>query len=227
VAEEQFPPPVVPSELPGSDYPVLTEFLRRQVDMQFADLRLLLRLPVPELEPHVGCNLTAASMMLNVISGFSRWFYRTERAAKIMEKETKKGHALSAERFKGFVEEYWPQEATGPSAAEVAKRLYEVRNSLAHDLGARDPERPGEAQHITLSKGAMSLDDVVTGLERGLGYPFTVPVIEVEGTTRTVHLAVVYWALHRMLRRAIDEKAEQIEAAVAAVFVPEIIEVTD
>lgn len=226
MAEEQFPPPVVPSELPGSDYPVLTEFLRRQVDMQFADLRLLLRLPVPELEPHVGCNLTAASMMLNVISGFSVWLYHTEKAGEIRDEEIRARKRLSGKRFKGFVEEYWPPDAPGPSAADVAERLYEVRNSLAHDLGVGDDPGQDKARKIRLAKRPLSLDDVV-GLERAVGYPFTVSAIEVEATTHTVYLVIVYWALYKMLRRALADKAAEIEAAIVSVFVPEITEVMD
>ncbi len=89
-------PPVVPSELPGAAYPALTEFLRRQVDMQIADLRLLFRLPVEELDPHVGCNLTTAAMMLNVISGFSVWFFQTDARARRKRAESFGRHRCQA-----------------------------------------------------------------------------------------------------------------------------------
>jgi hypothetical protein len=104
---EQFPPPVVPSEsVSASAYPVTHHFLRQQVDMQIADLRLLFRLPVAELDPHVGCNFTAAAMMLNLTSGFSRWLFHTEEAAKIAAEESRGGNPRSAQRFRGFVKAY-------------------------------------------------------------------------------------------------------------------------
>jgi hypothetical protein len=63
---EVWPPPVQPSSLPGPHYPATAELLHRQVDMQIADLRVLLRLPLPELDPDAGLNFTAAAMMLNL-----------------------------------------------------------------------------------------------------------------------------------------------------------------
>jgi hypothetical protein len=222
---DPFPPPVDPSGLPGPDHPALTEFLRRQVDMQFADLRLLLRLPVPELAPNVGCNFTAASMMMSVISGFSVWFFHTEEVTEI-EKVEEKSRRQSGWRFKGFVQEYWPQGASELSATEVAALLYEVRNSLAHDLGVSDDPEQKDPREIRLAKHALSLDDVI-GLERAVGYPFSVPVIEVEGPVHTLHLTGVYWALHRMLHCALADKAAEIETAVATLIAPEITEVAD
>jgi len=119
-----FPAPVVPSEYVGIRHAALKEFLRRQIDMQIADLRVLFRLPVEELDPNVGGNLTAAAMMLNVISGCSVWFFQTEQAAKIQAREAADGRRLSGERFVGFIKEYWPQIPPEPSPENVAKRLY-------------------------------------------------------------------------------------------------------
>lgn len=221
-----FPAPVVPSALPGEAYPALTSFLRRQVDMQIADLRLLFRLPVPELDPNVGCNLTAAAMMLNLISGFSVWFFQTDEAKEIQRREAKEGRQ-SGLRFKGFVKAYWPTIPPEPASAEVVgNRLYEVRNSLAHDLGIRDDPKQTEERIVELGKHALSLSDIVD-YERATSHPLTVPVIEEQGTTFTVHLVGVYWALHWMLRAALDQCAVEIEQAIAAVPIPKIAEIDD
>lgn len=49
---EQFPPPRNPSEsVSAADYPATHRFLQQQVDMQVADLRVLFRFPVAELDP--------------------------------------------------------------------------------------------------------------------------------------------------------------------------------
>jgi hypothetical protein len=47
--------------------------LQGQVDMQFSDLRTLLRLPQAGLES--GCNFTAAAILFNLIAGSSVFFY--------------------------------------------------------------------------------------------------------------------------------------------------------
>lgn len=226
---EQFPPPVVPSELVDATRPATKDFLRRQVDMQIADIRLLFRLPAKELDPHVGCNLTAAEMMLNMISGFSRWFFQTEEAAAIREEEQNDGKPRSRRRFIGLVEAYWPQVAPEQSPDWVAERLYRVRNSLVHDLGVTDDPKQTDARTVRLGKGPLDLDTIVY-LERCSAdkHPLKAsPVIEEQDATVDVHLFGVYWALHRMLRAALNDRPTEIESALAGVVFPEIEEVPD
>ncbi len=179
---EQFPRPVIPSELVNEARPATKDFLRRQVDMQIADIRLLFRLPVEELDLHVGCNFTAAAMMLNVISGFSRWFFHTDEAAAIREEEEQAGSPRSRKMFLGFVTAYWPQLEPEPPSDQVAERLYQVRNSLVHDLGASDDPKKGDPRTVKLGKGPLSLDDIVTALERNELHPLKVTVIEEQET---------------------------------------------
>jgi hypothetical protein len=195
--------------------------------MQIADLRLLFRLPVPELDPDVGCNLTIAAAMLNIISGLSVWFFHTDEAAAIKALESGDGRRRSRQRFVSFVEEYWPRIPPEPSPDVVAARLYEVRNSLAHDLGAYEDLNQEHARVINLAKHPMSLVDIVEALERNLIHPLTVPVVEEQGMTYTIHLSGVYWALHRMLRAALADHPKEIEAAIAAIEFPEIEETAD
>jgi hypothetical protein len=193
--------------------------------MQVADLRLLFRLPVPELDPNVGCNLTAAAMMLNLISGFSRWFFHTDEAALIAAQERQDGRQRSRQRFVGFVESYWPQIQPEAPAKEVAERLYTVRNSLAHDLGVGEPSGGDDVQDIRLAKRALLLDDIVY-LERAVGHPLTRPVIEQRDSVYVVHLLGVYWALHQMLHAALEDRPAEIETALSLVDVPEIEEIS-
>jgi hypothetical protein len=212
--------PVVLSELPEvRPYPALKQFLRRQVDMQIADLRMLFRLPVEALDPNVGCNLTTAATLMNVISGFSRWFFHTEEAAEIARKEEERSRPLSACRFKGFVKTYWPKIEPEPSSEVVAHRLYEVRNSLVHDLGVREDPKQEHPRHILLRKACLSLDDIVVGLERNELHPIsTGPVIQEQETGYAVHLAGVYWALHRMFRCAVQDRPKEIDQAIRALI---------
>lgn len=218
---EQFPPPRNPSEsVAAADYPATHRFLRHQVDMQVADLRVLFRLPVAQLDPYVGCNFTAAAMMLNLISGFSRWFFHTDEAAQILAEEERRGWPLSRQRFMGFVEAYWPRVEPEPPPRHVAERLYGVRNSLAHDLGVGDSAAK-EAELVGLAKRPMPLDDIVY-LERAVGHPLTAPVIEEREDAYVVHLAGVYWAMNHMLREALQDRPAEIEAGLSTVRIPVI-----
>jgi hypothetical protein len=225
--QEQFPPPRNPSEnVDASTYPATHRLLRQHVDMQVADLRVLFQLPVDELDPSVGCNLTTAAMMLNVISGFSRWFFHTDEGAQIAAEEEGR-RPLSRRRFLGFVEAYWPHIAPEPSSDEVARRLYSVRNSLAHDLGVGEVPEGEQLEDVRLAKRAFSLADVVD-VERTSRdhHPLTKPVIEEREGMYVVHLIGVYWALHRMLADALRDHPDEIESTVAALAIPEI-EVVD
>lgn len=89
-------------------------------------------------------------MMPNLISGFSVWFFQTEEVAEIERSEAAKGgRRESAWRFKSFVKAYWPQLDPEPASAEgTAQRLYEVRNSLAHDLGVHDNQASLSCRHF-------------------------------------------------------------------------------
>lgn len=189
--------------------------------MQVADLRLLMRLPAPELEPDVGCNLTLAAMLLNLISGFSVWFFETDEATTIRADEERNGRPLSKRRFLGFVTTYWPRIGPEFDPAQAAERLYEVRNSLVHDLGARDDPQQEETRVIPLAKAPYSLDEIVTGFERNLVHPLKVPVIEETEGACIVHLAGLYWAVFWMLQAAIRDKADEIDARISELEFPE------
>jgi hypothetical protein len=221
--DDQFPPPLIPSaRVAETRYPATHRFLRLQVDMQVADLRLLFRLPFADLDPHVGCNFTAAAMMLNLISGFSRWFFHTYTAVAIAEREAQDGRPQSARRFLGFVEAYWPELPPEPSSRESARRLYTVRNSLSHDLGVGEVPPGDEGLDIRLAKRAFALDDIVAVERSSTIHPLTAPVIEERDGTYIVHLIGVYWALHQMLRNALLDRPDQIEEQMQELTIPAV-----
>jgi len=157
-----------------------------------SDLRLLLRLPVPELEPNVGCNLTTAAMLLNLVSGFSVWFFEADEGAVIRADEARDGHPYSKRRFLGFVTTYWPQVEPEGDPLTSAERLYEIRNSLVHDLGAHDDPEREQPKTVKLAKAPHTLDEIVTSFERNMVHPLNVPVIEEMDNEYTIHLAGLY-----------------------------------
>jgi hypothetical protein len=221
--DEQFPPPLTPSAVVEEGrHPATHRFLRHQVDMQVADLRVLFRLPIDVLDPDVGCNFTAATMMLNLISGFSRWFFHNDEAVEIAAQESKDGKPRSARRFIGFVKAYWPELPPEPSPRESAGRLYAVRNSLSHDLGVGEVSPGEETLEIRLAKRAFALDDIVAVERSSTNHPLTAPVIEERGDAYIVHLIGVYWALHQMLRNALIDRPDEIEEQMRALTIPTV-----
>ncbi len=79
-----FPGGILPSDNPeAANQAAVRQLLSELIDMQFLDLRVLLRLPDPALAPNVGCNFTAAAMMTNLISGPARCMSRPQRRSLI------------------------------------------------------------------------------------------------------------------------------------------------
>jgi len=110
--------------------------------MQITDLRILFRLPSPDLDRDVGCSLTAAAMMLNLIGGFSRWFFQTEEAADISRREAEEVFPLSGERFKSLVSAYWPLIPPEPPQPRRSDSVYTRFPTPSHTTSASETTRP-------------------------------------------------------------------------------------
>jgi len=122
---------MLPSEYPEvRDYPNLRTLLGRQVDMQFADLRALLRLPERACDLKAGCNLTTVTLLCNIAAGASVLFWNSS-----FEALTERGNR--GERFKALMEEHYPwhsdDAATGRAGAEAIWDF--TRSPLTHTLG--------------------------------------------------------------------------------------------
>jgi hypothetical protein len=60
---------VLPSQYPeAQQLPSVRRFLAEQIDMQFADIRVLLRLPEPSIDPNVGASFTATTVAGTLIT---------------------------------------------------------------------------------------------------------------------------------------------------------------
>jgi hypothetical protein len=67
---------MLPSAFPEvAPYEHLRRLLCIQVDMQLVDLRTLLRLPKRDFGLEGGCNLTATTLLCNIIAGASVLFF--------------------------------------------------------------------------------------------------------------------------------------------------------
>jgi hypothetical protein len=125
---------VLPSEYPEvQTYSHLQRLLADHIDMQFEDVRLLLRLP--RKGSTVGGNFATAAVLLNIISGASVAFYNASWAAL-------KGKAGgSGNRFRGVLSDHFPfAEITIPKKTAIDVFYKYSRNPLAHSFGLGDPK---------------------------------------------------------------------------------------
>jgi hypothetical protein len=200
-------------QLPGS-----RRLLREQVDMQFSDLRALLRLPSDQIAPQVGCNLTAPAMIFKQISGFSIWFFHNRQARVILGRERKKKAKtpFSGQRFKSFVRAYYPRAIGEPPLRSIADKLYDARNLLSHNLGVGDL-KPGTRQRaVAFGKPDPPPEPTDTvDLELHAAFPAQGIPVRVAGLQTILNIPGLYWALGRMLRRAADRSRDPPASAPA------------
>jgi hypothetical protein len=188
--------------------------LREQVDMQFSDLRALLRLPSDQIAPKVGCNLTAAAMIFNQISGFSIWFFHNRQAQVILGRERKRKAKtpFSGQRFKGFVRAYYPRAIGEPALRSIADKLYEARNLLSHNLGVGDLKSGSRRREVAFAKPTPPLDPMdIVDLELQVVFPAQGVPVRGAGLQTVLSIPGLYWTLGRMLRAALADQPDQCE----------------
>lgn len=108
----------------------IRDFIATHVDMQFADVHAMLRLPLDEDGMAAGCNFACVSTLCAIIAG----------ASTIVYSQT----GSNGERFKGVLNDYYPwrtQPKGGVSQGEAVAALYsDYRNPLAHAWGVSTKE---------------------------------------------------------------------------------------
>ena len=230
----QFAGGVLPSAYPEvANLPSAKQFLSELVDMQFQDVRVLLRLPDPQIAPDIGCNFTAAAVLTNLISGFSIWFFHSQWARTAIEPtEKKQGGSLSAKRFQGFIRAYFPRQPNDPTPPTIAKHLYAARNVLAHNLGIDDAtwrtkvkknakKQPVKTrrQVISFSKPPTGMaEDEIVELETYATPPLAGSAIRRSGVQTTIYIPLLYWATGQMLRTALRAEPSRCDDMAAALL---------
>lgn len=229
-ATDPFAAGQLPSAFPEAQHlSSVRRLLAEQVDMQFSDLRALMLLPRDDIAPNVGCNLTAAAMICNQISGFSIWFFHTRYAQTLVREEAKgRKQPLSRRRFLGFVRAYYPRSTAEPRAETIAKRLYETRNLLSHSLGLGDIRTSSRKTQVGLVKPDPPLapDDVVD-LELQQVFPLAGAPVRRDGSHLRLYIPGLYWATGRMLRAALVDQPERCEKQARALLDALPVPVTD
>jgi hypothetical protein len=214
---------VFPSQYPEAQpYPALRRLLEVQVDMQFGDLKTLLCLPREEEGLGAGCNLTAATLAVNLIAGASVLFWRSG-----VEALAKRGDRTK--RFNDLMVALYPWSHDDAVNAELgAKLLWDyTRNPLSHTLGIGKTARlfpgiPSDEREVWLSKPRRGLtveevDHVMSTYER----PEAVgPTVTSGPDGYTVRVVALSWGVQRMLRDlfADEEQGRRAEATARALF---------
>jgi hypothetical protein len=228
VASDPFAEGQLPSQYEEAQpLPAVRRLLREQVDMQFSDLRALLRLPSDQIAPQVGCNLTAAAMIFNQISGFSIWFFHSRQAQVILgrERKQKAKTPFSGQRFKGFVRAYYPRAIGEPRLRAVADKLYDARNLLSHNLGVGDLKPGSRRRDVAFAKPDPPLEPTdIVDLELRAVFPAQGVPFRGAGLHTILNIPGLYWSVGRMLRSALADQPDrcerQAEQLLAALPVP-------
>jgi len=197
---------VRPSGLPEiQDYPYIVSFLVNQVDMLFSDLRCLLLFPCVVLD--TGFNLTAASLLFNILAGISVCFHNPSLPALTDHRSHPRGT-----KFKELLEEYYPWEGEPLAPAEAIDVLYaKARNPLAHSLGldsptSHDPSKVYIGKHFLTEEEIMRLE---SSQQRPKGLR---PTVYKQNSDFVISVPTLYWGTWRLLQKLFRDKDQMKRA---------------
>lgn len=188
----------------------LAAFVEWGIDMQLADVRDLLRLPMADCGLGSGQNFASAAALVNVIAGASVWFYNASPTS-VGERGT------SAKRFRGILRDYWPWDGEVLDRDAGIDVLYTaLRNPLAHAFGMPDPQGEGGVL-ISIGKSELTLEQI-TELEvceespGWVGSTITPGRHRKAGRSHVINVPALYWGVQRLLRRILADE-DQAPAA--------------
>lgn len=196
---------MLPSEYPEvGPYPQLKGMLERHVDMQFVDLRAILRLPLGELEG--GCNYAATAILCNIIGGTSKCFYKADIQSFDKDKSN------SGKKFKQLLCDFYSWQDEPLAKCQAVELIYKyTRNPLVHAFGLdaarlRDPiiyleKRPLTREEIAVLEEEERRPDFLSGTV----YEHS----DARGRSEyVISVHTLYWGTHRMLRALFADPRE-------------------
>ena len=197
-----------PSQFPELvKYPHVERFFRKHLDMQFGDVRTLMKLPRPGQGLPAGCNFIAAAALANLISGFAEVLYAAQPSMNALHQ--------SGTRLQALLIELYPWQPGERRSAKARVLYYFVRNPLVHNLGIDDPRRSKkEMPRIPIRKRRLT-DRQLTVLETA-----TIPPgwagLAVRRVDRrwNIYVPALYWGVFHLLRR-LTERPKHVRHAQA------------
>lgn len=209
----------MPSQFPEvTQRPALQAFLRQHIDMQFEDVRAVLRLPQARaLGTTGGGNFLGASALMAIICGASTLFYDAGPQA----------FEFPYQSQRRFIETMsympWDPKMAGVHIGLGSKRLWQyARNPLAHAFGVG--YNPGKVtgrvpNHLQWSFAIVKRDfgiHEIYKLEDSVDRPeFVGPPLRRVSTRPgefVLDVGGLYWAIHRMLHALLGDR-QQADAA--------------
>ena len=192
-------------------YPSVWKFMAEFVEMQFADLRVMLQEPRDPMGLGPGCNFAAAAVLLNLISGFSVCLYNA--SLEVLSDPRRRG-----ERFRKLLECYYPWDGEQYSPAKGSNWLWRgARNPLVHSLGVQiSPTN----EWTVIAKKPLSSSDI-SNLESSSKRPvwlgdlgFTIFQIPAPPFAKKVFLSVpcLYWGVWRMSEKLCKDSDQMKKA---------------
>jgi len=195
----------------------IRDFVRQHVDMQFADVHAMLRLPITtDTGLEAGCNFAAVSTLCGLIAGASTLLYSQ--------------HGSNRERFRGVLNDYYPwgqQPAGGVSQEESVNALWaDYRNPLAHAWAVSTKETgPKANRRIIMDVNAKLLgvvkrsltEEAIEALEEPRGQPpaWLTPVVAQNAAGgRDVYPHSLYWGTRRLVEKLLADP-ERMQRTVA------------
>jgi hypothetical protein len=142
--------PLATSRAPRS----IRDFVAAHIDMQFADVHAMLRLPFAEDGMEAACNFACVLTLCSLIAGASTIFYEQSGSNR--------------DRFRGVLNDYYPwsqQPKGGASQAESVTALYsDYRNPLAHAWAVSTKETGKHSNKRVMIDGSAKVLGVIKGL---------------------------------------------------------------
>lgn len=196
----------VSDAIDSARYQSLAAFVEWGIDMQLADIRDLLKLPMFDVGLESGQNFTVVAAMANVIAGASVWFFEASPAGL-----TNRGDR--SRRYTEVLKRYWPWDGEAVVVDDGVRVLYNaVRNPLAHSFGLPDPEDP-ESTLISIRKRPLSdpeLDELHRASQRPawLGPAITPAPSGAPARAYVVSAPAMYWGVRWTLRSMLSDEAQ-------------------
>jgi hypothetical protein len=191
---------MLPSQLVDlSSYPRVSSFVTGHLDMQFDDVRSMMKLPRPKQGLTGGCNFAAAATLCSLLAGVARILY--QKPPRLPG---------TGNGFVALLMQYYPWE-TRENGKRNAEILYDlVRNPLAHSLGlATTPVQ--RAAHVTVVKTSHS-ERQLRRIERSVAPPGPSLAVATHGNEHTIWMTGLYWGCLATVRGLCGEPS-QMEAA--------------
>ena len=206
---------MLPSDLLAFQfYPTVHEFIVSRVDVLVADVKAMMRLPLPEVGIEGRCAFAAATTLCSIIGGVSMVLYKPGVSGR-----------SPAWRFLGLLKEFYPWQGERYSSWQYAvqdretraKVLYElVRNPVAHSFGVlgNNPLR------VDIAKERLS-EQQIDGLEKSDVLPyFRAPAVTAHHLTApgeshpgyVITVGGLYWGVFHLLWNLAKNESQMREA---------------